>query len=81
MQTSTQPAAQLRLPSRLIHRYSSCFAWAAQDDRVGRYVMLCPNKAEQPLGLGVVDDFGNLVPVPSCSTGFATAQPTTRLLA
>jgi hypothetical protein len=80
MQTSTQPAAQLRLPSRLIHNYPSGFAWAAQDDRVGRYVM-SPYKADEPMGLGVVDDFGNLVSVPSCSPGFATAQPTTGLLA
>jgi len=80
MQTSTQPTAQLRPPSRLIHRYPSGIAWAAHDDRVGRYVM-CPYRAREPFGLGVVDDFGNLVPVPSCAPGRGTARPTTGLVA
>lgn len=75
---ATAAQTSCRIPSRLISRYPTGFAWPADDDRFGRYVM-CPVKADAPFGLGVVDDFGNLVTVPS--TGFMTAQPTTGLLA
>lgn len=67
-----------RIAARLITRYPGGFAWPADDHRFGRYVM-CPVRADLPFGMGVVDDFGNLVPVPS--TGILTATPTTGLLA
>ena len=62
------------IPSRLISRYPTGFAWPALDDRVGRYVM-APYKCNEPLGLGVVDDFGNLVAVPSRSVGEFSVDP------
>ncbi len=62
--------------SRLVCRYPTGFAWPATDDRIGRYVM-CPNKSEEPMGLGVVDDFGNLVAVPSRPVGVCTVVPET----
>lgn len=67
-----------RLPANLVHWFPSGFAWAAFDDRFGRYI-ICPIKSTEPLGLGVVDDFGDLVRVPS--VGKSTAHPTTGLLA
>lgn len=50
-------------PGQLTTYYPSGFAWPAYDDRRGRYVT-CPNDASQWMGLSVVNDFGDLVPVP-----------------
>lgn len=69
-----------RIPSRLITYYPTGFAWPAEDDRVGRYVM-APYKADAPFEMGVVDDFGNLVRVPSIGIFTGTVHPTTGLLA
>ena len=66
-----------RLPSNLVTWYPGGFAWPAYDDRCGRYVM-CPVKSSEPLGLGVVDDFGDLVRVPS--VGEFSAYPTSGVL-
>jgi hypothetical protein len=38
-------------------------AWPASDHRRGRYIT-CPFKADVHMGLSVVNDFGELVPVP-----------------
>ena len=76
---SLPTARSSRLPLRLTHRYPTGFAWPAEDDRFGRYIM-CPHKADEPFGLGVVDDFGDLVPVPSIGIFTGTVHPTTGLL-
>lgn len=65
-------------PKRLVHWFPEGFAWPAEDDRFGRYVMY-PTRYDRPVGLGVVNDFGDLVPVPS--TGIMTPQPITGVLA
>ena len=63
-------------PGRAVVHYPAGFAWPARDElRNGRYVM-CPNDASLDFGLGVVDDFGELVPVPS-DVWFVSAVPTT----
>ena len=69
MQTVKTPG----IPARLISHYPTGFAWPATDDRVGLYVM-CPYSAHQPMTLGVHDDFGNLVAVPSREL-MVTTQP------
>lgn len=63
MKTATQPAAT-RWPLNLVSTYPGGWAWPANDDRRGRYVM-ASFKAAEPFRLGVVDDFGDLVEVPS----------------
>lgn len=55
--------------SNLVTRYPGGFAWPAKDDRRGRYVM-CPNRHDQRMTLAVVDDFGDLVSVPSIPSEF-----------
>ena len=68
-------------PSRLITRYPSGFAWPAGDDRFGRYIM-CPSASGAPFELGVVDDFGHLVHVPSSVGIFdCCVHPSTGMLA
>jgi hypothetical protein len=67
-----------KIPSRLILNYPGGFAWPAADDRFGRY-LLCDYGPDRALTLGVVDDFGNLVRVPS--VGVVSPSPTTGMLA
>lgn len=75
MQTATP-----NRPGRDVVYYPAGFAWPARDEwRIGRYVM-CPYKSSLVFGLGVVDDFGDLVPVPSDASD-VTAVPTTGALA
>lgn len=65
MQTHTTPERPAaRWPLTLVTRYPTGWAWPASDDRRGRYVM-ASFKAAEPFQLGVVDDFGQLVEVPS----------------
>lgn len=68
-----------RRPLNLISRYPGGFAWPAHDDRFGRYIM-CPIKSDAPFEMGVVDDYGNLVRVPSIGLQ-STVHPTVGLLA
>lgn len=74
----TTPSTPIIKPGGLTCRYPGGFAWPARDDRFGRYIT-CPNKATEPFGMAVHDDFGNLVPVPS--RGIACVFPTTGVLA
>ena len=78
MQTTQQANAQpnSRIPLNLVCVYPGGFAWPASDSRRGRYIT-CPNIASEPMGLAVVNDFGNLVPVPS--TGSISPIPATGL--
>lgn len=71
MSLPTSPASSSRIASRLIHSYPTGFAWAAEDSRFGRYLM-SPYKSSEPIGLVVVDDFGNLVAVPSTGVNART---------
>ena len=81
MHTSIQRSTTGRIPSRLVSRFPGGYAWPATDNRLGRYIT-CPYESDKPMGLAVVDDFGHLVPVPSCGLmGGAAALPTTGLLA
>jgi hypothetical protein len=81
VQTSTQRPTTGRIPSRLVSRFPGGYAWPATDDRFGRYIT-CPYESTKPMGLAVVDDFGHLVPVPSCPLfGGAAAVPASGLLA
>ena len=43
--------------------FPSGMAWPAVDGRRGRYIT-CPFKVDIHMGLAVVNDFGDLVPVP-----------------
>ena len=51
------------------------YSWPAFDDRRGLQI-LCPCSTAKPMQLGVVDDFGDIVLVPSRSLfNHATAVP------
>lgn len=65
--TKTTPASAQNRPGRLLTYFPAGFAWPATDDRFGRYVICHALDPSAPFTLGVVDDFGELVEVPSLS--------------